>query len=1152
VTVGPGAGIRLSGPASAASSPLALETVALGRGTPSAAAPTTARIDRDGSVVASRGAARERVTPRLDGVEQLWEFDARPPGRGDLVVRVRPTGAAFEQASGNGLRFVDASHGTHFRYESAAWVDASGTRTSLPMQLSGGDIELVVPARLVDESTYPAVLDPIVGVEFELEAPLFVPSTQSGVPGIASDGTDYLVTWAADAIYAARVTSAGVLQQPPRITVGAGGAPAMPRAVWDGTEWYVVWACGGVCGTRLASDGTLIDTTPQTLVQSSSSSSPLNVDVASDGHQVFVVWDTTDGTDLTSQVHGTLLTPGGTPGAPQLLSTAAVSQRSPRVVYDGTEYFVAWQDARASGSIASPSWDIYGARVSPSGVLVDASGIAISTATGDQTAPAIASSGADVFIAWQDGRAGMSPWQLYGARFSPATGAIDDGPPSTGGILLDTNYDSSEALAYDGQQYVLAWRTASSSGAVWTTQLERVSTAGAVVGSPTTVDPASGIFYFAGAGIGGSSSGSLVVSTGSSGALYGNRVDRSGNLVDGALPGGGFVISEEPSTKNFAAAAFNGTDYLVAWSDDREGANVGLVYAVRVDPGGSVLDSSAFPIATGRGTIDAIKVASNGTGWAVVWDEWSPTTPNEQFVRVVGPDGSLVNGPASADGIPLTCAAIASDGKDYLCVWTGANNNLYAKRFSQAAQVYPAPGSSDGSFAVASENSAAPSLAFDGQNYLLAWLPLASYPNGTASRLTTTGQRLDGALDGPGFSLPAAGHGELLAFDGSHFLAASTGVVDIVVPPSGAVAQSPSSLAYPSSALYDGASFWVFDSGNGIRFRDDATIVDTTPVVAEDAQTASDINSAMAAATDGQGHILVVYPVGRDFRARILVDDDRNGTPCSVGDSCASGVCEDGVCCDHPCGGSTTDCRACSIEAGSFEDGVCATAVAGHVCRPRAACDLAGICDGTTTACPPDDYLGPYAVCGDAGACTAAPLCSGTSAACLPGLPLTDGSPCGAGGTCSGGACNEPVIDAGNEGGSGAQGGDGSVAAEAGNEAGAGEAGADAGSAADSAVVDAAGGAPDAGGGSGDSSGCACRTAPAEAGRFWAAPLVMLGLLLGRRAHTRHGRYGAGRKGGAVPLGRLQNLSKNWVDSGEPSGHQGTADGRESDGIVEP
>jgi hypothetical protein len=54
------------------------------------------------------------------------------------------------------------------------------------------------------------------------------------------------------------------------------------------------------------------------------------------------------------------------------------------------------------------------------------------------------------------------------------------------------------------------------------------------------------------------------------------------------------------------------------------------------------------------------------------------------------------------------------------------------------------------------------------------------------------------------------------------------------------------------------------------------------------------------------------------------------GAPCASGDTCSSGHCAGGVCCDAPCDGA---CEACTAALkGEGEDGTCGAIVAGDAC----------------------------------------------------------------------------------------------------------------------------------------------------------------------------------------------------------------------------
>ncbi|MBN2465497.1 hypothetical protein JXD38_07740, partial [candidate division WOR-3 bacterium] len=80
-----------------------------------------------------------------------------------------------------------------------------------------------------------------------------------------------------------------------------------------------------------------------------------------------------------------------------------------------------WQDYRNDPQ--DP--DVYGARVSPDGTVLDPDGIAISDAVGRQSYPALGFGGAEYLVVWQDYRNGN--YDIYGTRVT------------TGGMVLNTD-----------------------------------------------------------------------------------------------------------------------------------------------------------------------------------------------------------------------------------------------------------------------------------------------------------------------------------------------------------------------------------------------------------------------------------------------------------------------------------------------------------------------------------------------------------------------------------------------------------------------------------------------------------------------------------------------------------------------------------------
>jgi hypothetical protein len=96
--------------------------------------------------------------------------------------------------------------------------------------------------------------------------------------------------------------------------------------------------------------------------------------------------------------------------------------------------------------------------------------------------------------------------------------------------------------------------------------------------------------------------------------ILGARVDRSGTVIGAPIP-----ISTAPGTQAGPVVAFDGTRYLVAWTDWR-GANAPDIYGARVGRSGVVRDPAGIPISTDPASESNPSIASNGR-FFVVWNE---------------------------------------------------------------------------------------------------------------------------------------------------------------------------------------------------------------------------------------------------------------------------------------------------------------------------------------------------------------------------------------------------------------------------------------------------------------------------------------------------------------------------------------------------
>src|SRR5690606_12958049 len=90
-------------------------------------------------------------------------------------------------------------------------------------------------------------------------------------------------------------------------------------------------------------------------------------------------------------------------------------QARPAAAPLGDNYLVVWTDVRVGTAKA----DIYGARVSPLGEVLDPVGFLICGAAEVQDWPDLASHATGALVVWHDYRNGAGPsWDIYGSRIS--------------------------------------------------------------------------------------------------------------------------------------------------------------------------------------------------------------------------------------------------------------------------------------------------------------------------------------------------------------------------------------------------------------------------------------------------------------------------------------------------------------------------------------------------------------------------------------------------------------------------------------------------------------------------------------------------------------------------------------------------------------
>lgn len=177
---------------------------------------------------------------------------------------------------------------------------------------------------------------------------------------------------------------------------------------------------------------------------------------------------------------------------------------------------------------------------------------------------------------------------------------------------------------------------------------------------------------------------------------------------------GGKPVGTTTSTGygTFPGMAFDGTNHLMVWAEPN-----GAVLGLRVSKDAVPVDTAPLTIGAGS-KIRPISVAFNGTNYLVAWR----TLSDEIRVTRVSTAGVVLDSVAGTVLGNGFYPWIATDGQDFLVVWEGngvGGIDIYANRVSGAGAAMDGPAG----FLVsqAAEAQSAPSVAFNGTDYLVVW-----------------------------------------------------------------------------------------------------------------------------------------------------------------------------------------------------------------------------------------------------------------------------------------------------------------------------------------------------------------------------------------------------------------------------------------------
>ncbi len=727
-----------------------------------------------GQLEIAHGGVVERLKNGPSGVEQSWQLAERPAGQGELEVRIAVEVGSFVGETERGLHFTAGTLG--IRYGNATWIDGLGVRTPVLARWDSGAIVMRVPADVVEGSVYPAVLDPVIGPEVAMSQDVYgsAPNHQY-YPVVAWDGTNHLVVWwdtrpGQGAVYAARVrgSDGAVLDRNGIEICNNWSELEFPAIAWDGTaNFLVVWddrrsGDADIYGARVrASDGSVLEWCGVGVSTATGTNETMPA-LAWDGTDFLVVWADQRNASSASDIYGArvrssdaaVLDAGGF-----AISTASGTQSRPAVAHGPGRSLVVWEDYR------NGNFDVYGARVSGASVL-DGSGIAIAQGARHQSAPDVAWDGSNYLVVWQEPR-GTTSYDVCGARVKGSDGSV----PGSEGTVLDPaeiliSTASAGVGAADAQMNpAVAWDGAANFLVVWddarNVYVSQTDIYGARVrGSDGAVLDAAGLEL---ARLPSGQAAPALAFDGTSFLLvwqdyrsetnydiYGARVRRSDMAV---LDSSGFAISTELGQERYPSVASNGTDYLAVWQDYRNGGSWD-VYGARISGvDATVMDASGIAISTQSNDQIRPSVAWNGTDYVVAWEDHRTGLGDVYGARVRSSDGSV----RDATGIAISTNSQAQTAPSIACS-TGSCLVAWQDARSDAGDVYGALVAGDGTvpltdIAVCATGFAqtSPVVGWNGSDYVTAW------QDSRSSTAEIYAGRVSGAgspLDGTGFPVP--------------------------------------------------------------------------------------------------------------------------------------------------------------------------------------------------------------------------------------------------------------------------------------------------------------------------------------------------------------------------------------------------------------
>lgn len=543
----------------------------------------------------------------------------------------------------------------------------------------------------------------------------------------APDGTSGSLT----DVRVTRISTAGAVQDPGGILVFSGYGQyypdwnyysVTPDVAWNGQSYQVV--CSHAVSSRLPWGRTVnyngaLGTARQLATGVSCSQNGMAIAGKTGTYSGSVLSVEFSGS---TSIWGCRMDSSGVAAAGRTISVAKQDQQSCASVWNGSHHVVVWADKR-NGSSSSA---IYAARVQSDGTMIDVSGKLVSSGF-FSTQPSIAwSTTANCYlVVWRQGTALAGYYDIKGRRLDANLNPI-------GSEITVCSYEMDRAnptVAWTGSDFLVVWADNRAFDGSWDIYGKRISAAGVPSVTDVYLSTAPGLQILP--SITTASSGNCLVAWQDQwqmryeyaiGTTFKGTNTRGWTSVPAtsSLPIAG--IATEVTATGLVLQE-NVTYYISVRATNRAGqkSDIGCSDGIKIVKAGSLMPPQvsaasvpSTPAVYDDGATQTSKSTLHAT-WSASYDSFGEPATVSKIVPLTGAMGveSVVNTTSAATAEPK----VASDGANYIVVWTQSNNAIKAALFSSAntrigSEITITTGPAIGSH---------PTVAWDGSKYVVAW-----------------------------------------------------------------------------------------------------------------------------------------------------------------------------------------------------------------------------------------------------------------------------------------------------------------------------------------------------------------------------------------------------------------------------------------------